>query len=34
LGDRQALINNKRNVITIDLGDKTIKNIDYLASLI
>jgi hypothetical protein len=34
LGDRQALLNSHRKVITIDLGDKTVKNINYLASLI
>lgn len=34
LGDRQALLNNHRKVITIDLGDKTVKNLDYLTSLI
>jgi glucose-6-phosphate isomerase len=34
LGDRQALLNNHRKVITIDLGDKTVKNLEYLTSLI
>ena len=34
LGDRQALLNNNRKVITIDLGDKSVKNINYLTSLI
>lgn len=34
LGDRQALLNNHRKVITIDLGDKIVKNLNYLTSLI
>ncbi len=34
LGDRQALLNNSRKVVTIDLGDVPTKSIDYLTSLI
>ncbi|NWF49861.1 MAG: glucose-6-phosphate isomerase [Ignavibacteriaceae bacterium] len=30
LGDKQALIENNRNVITIDLGNEYLKKIDYL----
>jgi len=34
LGDRQALLNNKRKVITIDFGSETIKNMKHISSLI
>jgi glucose-6-phosphate isomerase len=33
LGDRQALLNNNRKVITIDLGDNTMKNLKELIKL-
>ena len=34
LGDRQALLNNNRKVITIDLGDKTVENLTLLTQFI
>lgn len=34
LGDRQALIDNKRRIITIDLGDKILNNITLLINSI
>jgi len=34
LGDRQALLNNNRKVITIDLGDETIKNLKSITELV
>ncbi len=34
LGDRQALLNNNRKVITIDLGDDTIKNLEVVAQFV
>lgn len=34
LGDRQALLNNNRKVITIDLGDDTLKNLEVIAEFI
>ena len=34
LGDRQALLNNNRKVITIDLGDDTIKNLKVVTQFV
>lgn len=34
LGDRQALINANRKVITIDLNDSAVSNIEYISNLI
>lgn len=34
LGDRQALLNNNRKVLTIDLGDDTIKNLEVVAQFV
>ena len=34
LGDRQALLNNNRKVIAIDLGDNTVKNLTALSQFI
>ena len=34
LGDRQALLNNKRKVLTIDLGSESDKNIKKVISLV
>jgi len=34
LGDRQALLNNNRKVITIDLGNAPIKNLEYISGLV
>ena len=34
LGDRQALLNNNRKVITIDLGDDTIKNLEVVTQFV
>jgi glucose-6-phosphate isomerase len=34
LGDRQALLNNNRRVFTIDLGEDSIKSLEFIAELI
>jgi len=34
LGDRQALLNNKRKVVTIDLGNHTVDNLNKITKLI
>lgn len=34
LGDRQALLNANRKVITIDLGDDTIKNLEQISEMV
>lgn len=34
LGDRQALLNNNRKVVTIDLGENTIKNLEQITDMV
>lgn len=34
LGDRQALLNNNRKVVTIDLGENTVKNLEKITEMV
>lgn len=34
LGDRQALLNNEREVVTIDLGKNTVKNLEIVTQMV